>query len=269
MLKYRIITAFILIPITLLVLFYLPQLPFILLMSFITLGAAWEWASLMGLKTKKSRLAYLAIVILALYAACYVPIEILFAGAFLWWLLATLLIILYPRGNHIWGRGYWVRGTMGLLVLVPCWAAVNFIRHDEGGDIKLLFLFILIWGADSAAYFVGRKWGKRKLAPHVSPGKSTEGVLGAFIFTILFVLIAFLSFGIPRELWLWGLLLSLATVLFSIIGDLFESMLKREVGVKDSGRLLPGHGGLLDRIDSLTAAAPVFVFGSLLIGHYI
>lgn len=265
MLKYRIITALVLIPLTLLVLFYLPPLPFVLLMSFITLGAAWEWTNLMGLKRRAGRFLYLLIIILAFVAALFLRIEVIFTGAFIWWLIATLLVLLYPRAKFLWARGYWIRGLMGILVLVPCWAAVNFIRHADNGNLKLLFLFVLIWGADSAAYFVGRKWGKTKLAPQVSPGKSVQGAIGAFIFTVIIVLIALLAFNVPRDIWFGAYVVSLVTVLFSIIGDLFESMLKREVGVKDSGRLLPGHGGLLDRIDSLTAAAPIFVLGAMML----
>jgi phosphatidate cytidylyltransferase len=151
---------------------------------------------------------------------------------------------------------------------VPCWVAINYIFIQHEGRLALLFLFILIWGADSAAYFVGKKWGKHKLAPQVSPGKSIEGMMGALVFTILLAIITQLLCRIPLERWHWGILLSLLTVIFSIVGDLFESMLKRNAGIKDSGNILPGHGGLLDRIDSLTAAAPVFAFGSWVIGTY-
>ena len=133
----------------------------------------------------------------------------------------------------------------------------------------LLFLFVLIWGADTAAYFSGKKWGKNKLAPLVSPGKSIQGAVGAMIFSIL---LTFLALWIGRDSfqgWFWATVLSIITVLFSIVGDLFESMLKRRVDLKDSGQLLPGHGGLLDRIDSLTAAAPIFALGALLLGMYL
>lgn len=269
MLKQRILTALILIPLTLLVLYYLPPVPFLILISFITLGAAWEWTNLMGLTSKKARFFYLLLTVLAFVGVLFVPVGTLFIATFVWWIIASLLVIFYPRLSRLWSKGWIVRGLMGFLVLVPCWAAINFIRNQDDGFYRLLFLFVIIWGADSAAYFVGRKWGKTKLAPRVSPGKSVQGAIGAFIFTLFIVFGVVLFLDISKDLWLWCFAISLITVLFSIMGDLFESMLKREAGLKDSGNILPGHGGLLDRIDSLTAAAPVFVLGVLVLGTYL
>lgn len=271
MLKQRIITAMILIPLTLLVLFYLPPAAFCFLTAFIALGAAWEWSSLMEMLRIGWRASYLLLTALLFVSALYLPVFYIFVCASVWWLLAALLVFFYPRGSAWWAKSRVWRGLMGLLVLVPCWAAINYIRNQSDGSdgiYALLFLFVLIWGADSAAYFAGKKWGRHKLAPNVSPGKSIEGLAGALVFTVVLVFAVLLLLHIPMISWLWCFLLSLVTVLFSIVGDLFESMLKRQAGLKDSGRLLPGHGGLLDRIDSLTAAAPIFVFGSLLLGMY-
>jgi phosphatidate cytidylyltransferase len=158
---------------------------------------------------------------------------------------------------------------MGAFVLVPCWASINYIRNQDEGPLGLLFLFVLIWGADSAAYFVGKKWGTKRLAPYVSPGKSWQGLMGALLVSTLIVLTTLWLCNVPFPIWPWAIVLSLVTVLFSIVGDLFESMIKRQAKVKDSGKLLPGHGGVLDRIDSLTAAAPIFVLGALLLGPYL
>jgi phosphatidate cytidylyltransferase len=155
---------------------------------------------------------------------------------------------------------------MGFLVLIPCWAALNYLRSLHDGIYTLLFLFALIWGADSAAYFVGRKWGKHKLAPQVSPGKSWQGLCGALVCALFIAAIAGWLSETPIQLWWRGAVIAVVTVLFSVMGDLFESMIKRQAGVKDSGQLLPGHGGLLDRIDSLTAAAPIFVLVMMLGG---
>lgn len=154
---------------------------------------------------------------------------------------------------------------MGFICLIPCWMAVNYIRISFiNGRITLLFVFLLIAAADSGAWFFGRQWGRHKLLPAVSPGKSREGLLGGFVASLCLVLYALWWSSTPWIIWPGAIVLSMVTVAFSVIGDLFESMLKREAGIKDSGKLLPGHGGLLDRIDSLMAAAPVFVAGAML-----
>lgn len=275
MLMQRIITAIILIPITLLILFYSSPYIFFLVTLLVSLAAAWEWSNLMGLKKMSGRVIYLLLSGIIYYWVSYnifnttIPVTLLFALTFVWWLFATALIVTYPRGSEWWSNSITVRGIMGLLVLVPCWIGINVIWNQRDGVYMLLFLFVLIWGADSAAYFVGRKWGKDKLAPLVSPGKSQQGLYGALIFSSLIALIALYMSHTPFILWPWAIALSLITVIFSVIGDLFESMMKRQAGLKDSGKLLPGHGGLLDRIDSLTAAVPVFVLGGLLLGMYL
>lgn len=265
MLKQRVLTALVLIPLTLLVLFYLPPDAFCFLIAIIVLGAAWEWTNLMEIKKTGWRWLYLLLMAVCLAIAARVPVLYTISAAAIWWVMALILVLLYPLASETWGKSVTLRGVMGILVLVPCWTAICFIRKNEAVD-TLLFLFILIWGADTAAYFVGKKWGKNKLAPSVSPGKSVQGFMGALVFTLVLVLGVVWFLDIPLNLWVWCFGLSLLTVIFSVIGDLFESMLKRKVGLKDSGRLLPGHGGLLDRIDSLTAAAPIFVFGSLMLG---
>lgn len=268
MLKQRIITALVLIPLTLLILFFSSSSLFLLLTALLMLGGAWEWSGLMQLHTLALRFAYLLVTIIVMIAVMLVPADVLFIFASLWWVFATVLIVLYPRARAYWSH-LLVKGVMGWLVLIPCWAALNSIRGQQGGVYALLCLLVLIWGADSAAYFTGKKWGKHKLAPQVSPGKSVQGLAGALVFTLLLTLLLLWQLGTPFALWPWGLALALVTVLFSVIGDLFESMLKREAGLKDSGNLLPGHGGLLDRIDSLTAAAPVFAYCAWLLSTYL
>lgn len=270
MLKYRIITALILIPLTLAVLFLLPPLAFFIMSTLLIFGCAWEWSRLMGLEAKIARVIYLLFMLSGMiWASFFVPMKIIFIAAFVWWILATVLVLLYPRLSECWGRGVFWRGLMGFMVLIPCWGAINALRNFPHGAYTVLFLFVLIWGADTAAYFVGKKWGSTKLAPLVSPGKSRQGFFGAILFTTLIALIALSIAHIPLAVWPFALLLSLVTVLFSVVGDLFESMMKRQIGLKDSGSLLPGHGGLLDRIDSLTAAAPIFVLGGLMLGKYL
>lgn len=269
MLRQRVITALILIPAIIAVIVFLPPQVFFILTTLIALYAAWEWSNLMELKRLSMRSAYLALLLLCFAAALFLPILSILITAFIWWVLAFVLILLYPRLSDWWGNGIIWRGMMGFLVLVPCWAAINLIRNDGQGIYTLLFLLLLICGADTTAYFVGKRWGRHPLAPLVSPGKSKEGVLGALLFTVIITSLASVICQIPFQIWAFGLGLSLLTVIFSIIGDLLESMMKRKANLKDSGQLLPGHGGLLDRIDSITAAAPIFALGALMLGLYV
>lgn len=262
MLKQRILTAAILIPLFIVLLFNLPLRGFSLLTGLVVLWAATEWSLLMEIKTFLRRLIFPVIIMACVIIAYFFPSSfyILYA-AFVWWVVAFILILCYPKASAIWGKSIVLRGLMGFFVLIPCWLALNYIRYAENGAMILLFLFIIIWGADIGAYFAGRRWGKHKMAPLVSPGKSWEGLLGALITTVLLTLSTMFWY---HTLYIDSyaiLALSIVTVLFSVVGDLFESMMKRNAGLKDSGTLLPGHGGILDRIDSLTAAAPLFVLG--------
>ena len=265
MLKKRILTAIVLLPIFILLVLTLSSHAFYFLTALIVLGGAWEWSFFMEIKRFSYRWVYLFLMGLALWIAYLFPLAPILYITLVWWLIATYLVIRYPNNR---ASSIVLRGCMGLFVLVPCWLAVNAIRNHPHGISLLLFLFVLIWGADSGAYFAGRKWGKHKLMPRVSPGKTWEGLLGALLTTLVVALLALLLFKVPYISWPAVLLWSLLTVLFSIVGDLFESMMKRQVGLKDSGRLLPGHGGILDRIDSLTAAAPIFALG-FIISHWI
>jgi phosphatidate cytidylyltransferase len=264
MFKLRILTAIILIPLFTLLLLKLSPSGFMYFTSCFVLLGAWEWSSLMGLEKVPYRLCYSAAMYGFLTFPLFAPTQIVLLLAVIGWLIAFILVWLYPKGTKVWGKGIYLRGLMGLFVLVPTWRALNFLRDTDlfglgNGPYVLLYLFVLIWGADSGAYFSGKLWGRNKLAPHVSPGKTLQGLMGALGITILLApLLLLLPVAIP----LWEIiLLALLTVLFSVGGDLFESMLKRNVNLKDSGRLFPGHGGLLDRIDSLTAAAPLFALG--------
>ncbi len=257
MLKQRILTAIILIPCFLLLLFFLPPTGFLLLTALMVVAASSEWSRLMGLSTRKARLVYVILTVLLGAIVLFLPAMTVIGIGAVWWLVAVVLLFLYPRP----ASPLWQKGLIGWLVLLPCWVAVNYIRNQPEGLPALLFLLVLIWGADSAAYFVGKAWGKHKLAPKISPGKSIEGAIGALVFGLIWcaIVLYFFHINVEPSVWIGSILLTLLTVVFSIIGDLFESMMKRAVNIKDSGSILPGHGGVLDRIDSLTAAAPVFV----------
>jgi len=220
---------------------------------------AWEWARLIGFTAQPQRLAY-AIAVAALLALLY-ALPVLAPWALVlgvcWWAVATILVLGYPASSRYW-ESLPIRLLIGLLILLPAWQGLVLFKQWPQANGLVLAVMVLVWGADIGAYFAGKTFGKRKLAPQVSPGKSWEGVLGGLLTTLLICL----GLGLYQGWSLGGLLLALLGTLLvvsiSVVGDLTESMFKRQAGIKDSSNLLPGHGGVLDRIDSLTAAIPVF-----------
>lgn len=278
MLKTRIITALILAPVAIGGIFFLPPTGFALFTAAIITLGAWEWANMSGLERQPGRIGYAAAVAIILYSLVDVSAVVVLWLALLWWIVCFLLVRSYPAGSERWGSVP-VRALMGLLVLVPAWVGLNHLRAGgfQFGDtdsnlLVILYVFCVVWVADIGAYFAGRAFGKAKLAPRVSPGKSWAGVWGGLVAVGVFALAAsvFVSASATEAVLL--IVTSLVTGLVSVLGDLLESMLKRFRGIKDSSRLLPGHGGIMDRIDSLTAAAPVFALiitqlGWLTVGH--
>ena len=269
MLKQRLFTAIILIAIMVLTLYSLPPMGFSLLLGVFVLGGCWEWTRLIDMTLPRQRWLYSIVVVamglLASYWGTIHPqlvLPLIFLAA-VWWIY-LLVQLLRPAAvqSAVFASklGKWLSG---FLILVPAWVATIYLLSQErGGPTTVLFLFILVWLADSAAYFVGRSWGKTKLAPHISPGKSLEGMLGG--------LVAVLILGLLFALYVWDysliellifLVVVVLTALFSVAGDLVESKYKRQAGLKDSGNFLPGHGGILDRVDAFTAAAPIFASG--------
>ena len=271
MLKQRIITASILLPLVVGSILWLPDLYFAIFFGLFALVGAWEWTRFVcASKESKAtllRLVYVAMVFGVLAFVWTVMsqnplwIEWLLYAAVGWWVLATILVLIFPAAG--WFRkNLIITSAVGMLVLITTWTAIVSIRsYHVGGVEMLLYVLILIAVADTGAYFGGRKWGKRKLAPKVSPGKSWEGVITGLVCVAIVAASYSYMLGL-HEQGLSHLLLfvgiSLVTALFSIVGDLTESLYKREAGIKDSGKILPGHGGVLDRMDSVTAATPVF-----------
>src|SRR3990167_3433261 len=264
MLKQRILTALFLIPIVLLMIFYCSAQLFLLLTALLTLLASWEFALLAGFQSKLSRLLYVIFILLSIEGSLFVPIQFILFLAFVWWIFAALMVFLYPNASVWWKNSRVIRALFGVFVLVPAFTGINIIHLQPDGEFILLFLLILIWSADSFAYFTGKVWGKHHLAEAVSPKKSWEGLCGGVVCALIAASIMLSLYSVPFQQWPMILLFSFFTILFSVIGDLFESMLKRQVGVKDASSLLPGHGGLLDRLDSLFAALPVFAFFELI-----
>jgi phosphatidate cytidylyltransferase len=274
MLKQRVITGVILAIAAAIAIFVLPLAWFALVLTLVLVGGLWEWADLSGVTRRPLRALYVAVsltlVLLVGWGAAVwtLPREgvigevLLLAGG--WWLLAAVLVITYPRSTDLWSAA-WRRLLMGWLTLVPAWLAFVFLRAQEHGEWLLLFTVALVAAADIGAYFTGTRFGRRKLAPNVSPGKSWEGFAGGLAASLVFVLVFWSLFWRDRFALSPFLAVAAVTVVGSVCGDLLESMLKRQRGVKDSSNLLPGHGGVLDRLDSLSAAVPIFALGLLLI----
>ncbi|AZD06618.1 MULTISPECIES: phosphatidate cytidylyltransferase [Pseudomonas] len=259
MLKQRIITALILLPIALCGFFLLEGSAFALFIGLVVTLGAWEWARLAGFEAQSTRIAYAVVVAALLFLMQLLPgiAPWVLGAAVLWWGLATFLVLTYPRTREHWA-GAAAKLVIGLLILLPAWQGLVFIKQQPLGNWLIMAVMVLVWGADIGAYFSGKAFGKRKLAPQVSPGKSWEGVYGGLLLSLVITAVVGLVADWSVGQIILGLLGAAIVVFISVVGDLTESMFKRQAGIKDSSNLLPGHGGVLDRIDSLTAAIPVF-----------
>jgi phosphatidate cytidylyltransferase len=263
MLLHRILTAIALaVPVILIILFQ-PTGVLMYLLLLVALISGYEWAKLGGLKTVPVRIIFAIIVA----AIPWLFIEYLYQYA-VW---CVMISVVWWFGIHLYlqkatpiNKGFvFSPGKLAVALLVVSAAVIAMYKiHDrpQGGE-WLLYGLMLVWVADIGAYFSGKKFGKTKLAPNISPGKTKEGLWGAMLATSIYSLIAGLYFELGLKQISLLLLLSLVLTVISVTGDLFESLLKREAGVKDSGNILPGHGGILDRIDSVLAAMPVFLIG--------
>jgi len=277
MLKQRLLTAAVLMPLFIWGVIALPTSYISLLFALLVTVGAFEWVRLMdGTPSTKQKYRFIALLwvlfIVSGWASQHtVLFYLLLVVSAGWWGYAISLLQRYSAHvisceaqGEVKAFPLTAMPAIGLVLLVPTW--ISLVVLHSISPYWLLFLLVLIWGADSGAYFAGRAFGKRKLAPQVSPGKSWEGVGGAMATTLVIALSGGVLLDVSGAALFGLLLLALITVAFSIVGDLIESLMKRRVGVKDSGTLLPGHGGVLDRIDSLTAAAPIFTLGVTLLG---
>ncbi|MDH3714596.1 MAG: phosphatidate cytidylyltransferase [Gammaproteobacteria bacterium] len=238
-----------------------------LALGVIILTGAWEWGALSGLRSPGAKIAYVAgMAVLALATVSYLPDAALPAVGCLWWLLVTARILVGQAAVPLQGRVSRAWLAAGPMTLLPAYSAILYLhRSDSFGAVFLLYAMSIVWVADIGAYFTGRRWGMRKLAPAISPGKSWEGAAGALALVTAYGVVGGWWFSATPTAAALLVIVAMAAGLVSIIGDLFESLLKRAAQRKDSGTLLPGHGGVLDRIDSLTAAMPVFASGSLVL----
>ncbi len=270
MLKQRILTAAVLAPLGVALLLWGTPAMIAVVLALILAGGMREWARFAGVGEGAQWLfAALAVALLAALWWTRTPDRLLVVAAagVAFWLLASLWLANFELGRARTPANTALKLAAGFLVMLPAAAGALSLREAAPhGAWWLLVAVVLIWVADSGAYFAGVRFGKHKLAPKISPGKTWEGVGGAVIAVALLGLAAGWLLGLRDEKLLGLMLLAIATLAFSIVGDLFESLMKRHAGMKDSGSLIPGHGGVLDRFDSLFAALPVFAIGRHLLG---
>ena len=262
-LRRRTLTAFVLGPLVIAAVLWLPTPAFGLFFALVVLIGAWEWCGLAGISSRFQRLAYLSSMALALGLLWSLPVlqTPLLTLSALWWVSQSVSLLRVRQIDLVVDPQPHVL-ILGLLVLAAPWAAMISLHGlAKIGPGLVLSLLILIWTADSLAYFVGRRWGRAKLAPAVSPGKTWIGVYGAILGAALFGLLLAWSLSLTPGETALAILVCVLSALVSVVGDLYESLLKRRRALKDSSQLLPGHGGFLDRIDSLTAAAPFYALG--------
>ena len=264
MLAQRVITAIGLVAVLAIVLLLLPPLYAVAALAAMILAGAWEWAALAGLESVPARIAYVGACALAMAALWRVSLglsdfqSVLVVVMLGWVPLFGWIALLPGRSNRL------LSAIAGLWALAPTWLALAklYLQAEHGREL-VVFVLVLAWAADIGAYFAGRYFGRLRLAPQVSPNKTWEGLLGGLVAGSVVAFAGVAWFGLPR---LAFLSLCIAAVLVSVVGDLVESMFKRQRGIKDSGSLLPGHGGVLDRIDSLTSSVPLLALGLCWLG---
>jgi phosphatidate cytidylyltransferase len=269
MLMQRIMTALVLIPLVIAAIFYLDTTQFVWAVAGVSFLAAFEWLTMTGMNNKLTILLILGINALLYPYAIETNITVI---SLVVWSLVTLFVILYankPMPSHLNQllKRHSVSTMIGSLLLLTFVVATGVLHGVVNDGPKLIiYVMVLVWLADTGGYFAGKRWGKRRLASMISPNKTWEGVAGATVLVTTWSLMAYgmgINAGIEFLPWF---LLTLVTLYVSIVGDLIESVFKRLHDVKDSGSLLPGHGGILDRIDSMIAAIPVFTAGLVLMG---
>lgn len=272
MLKQRLWTALVLALVVLGAVIWLPPGLFAAFIGAVILLGAWEWSRLAGLGRPLARGLYLAVFLALLFLTRALPpavLEGLLLLSLLWWAMACAFILLYPRLSRLWGGPLFL-ALAGVAVLLPGWVSLVYLRGQPDFVALILVLLLAVAAADIGAYFSGRAFGRRKLAPRVSPNKTWEGFWGGVAACSILVTVVVWFLAPERAMdsrdWAGVAFYSALLGMVSVVGDLLESMLKRHRNLKDSGALLPGHGGVLDRIDGITAAAPVYALLLLRLG---
>ena len=267
MLKQRVLTALVLAPLMIAGIFFLSPTYFPYFIMLIVALASWEWAKLSGFASNIVRVGYAVAIVLFGYMTLRYGDDVQSLNwtlrlAIIWWVIALICVLTFPKAKILWNSKI-ARLVIGVFVIVPMWIGLVMLKEMPEGNYYLVWLMFMVWGADSGAYFAGRHFGKTKLAEKVSPKKTWEGVYGGMLTAMIFSIIAAVSlFDIGNYSvldWVLLFVMSAVVVFISVVGDLFESLLKRHENIKDSSQLLPGHGGVMDRVDSLVAAVPFFV----------
>ena len=282
MTKTRVLAALVMAPAVIAAVLLLPTGWLMLLSAIVFLLALWEWLKLAGVEDTLARSSLLACNLALMVALVWgsrssqansLPLfQLAVVLGVVWWLLALLWLRHYDFAARPDSKSRMLKLAAGSAAIVPAWCALAVIHHDgQHGAGWLLMALLLVWAADSGAYFTGRKFGGqwfggRKLAPRISPNKTLEGVAGGVGLAMLVAICGALVLGTRAAQLPAVALVAALTVLFSVAGDLLESLLKRHADVKDSGTLIPGHGGVLDRVDSVLAALPVFALGKIWLG---
>ncbi|GAB4393004.1 MAG: phosphatidate cytidylyltransferase [Gammaproteobacteria bacterium] len=267
MLKTRLITGISLIVLLLIGLFTTDLFAFVLMASGVLLAAAWELSALVGWQSYWARGLYVVICTLLMTITLHLLVYplIILVASIICWLLALWEVLLFPR-QHLFIDNRWITTSISIVMLLGCWEALIGLRALPQGELNVLLLLAILTVVDSSAFFVGKFWGKRPLAIALSPGKTWVGFYGGLFVGIVFaMLVGPLLLNLNWQQMFSFLIVVVLSCLAAVLGDLFESMLKRKQGVKDSGHILPGHGGLLDRLDSLLASAPIFGLGIVLL----
>ena len=273
MTRTRILAALVMAPLAIAAVLLLPTPWLMLLVAIMFLAALWEWFGLAEIEDSLARSALLVLNLMLMVAlvwgtggtaATLVLFKLAVVVGVVWWLLAMLWLVHYDFASDHDTHARVFKLAAATLAVGPAWCGRALLHNDGPG--WLLLALMVVWGTDTGAYFAGRAFGKRKLAPRISPNKTVAGLVGGAVLGVLVAVVGAWILGTPGAQLPMVALVGLLTVLFSVVGDLYESLLKRHVDVKDSGNLIPGHGGLMDRMDSVLAALPVFALGKIWLG---
>ncbi|MDQ3287372.1 MAG: phosphatidate cytidylyltransferase [Pseudomonadota bacterium] len=277
MTRTRVLAALMMAPVAIAAILLLPTEWMVALAAVVFLAGLWEWFDLAGIEDSIARtvllVANLGLMVAVVWGSrastgfSMALLQVATIVGVIWWLLALAWLGRYRFAGDPTTLARVFKLAAGSLAVIPAWAALAWIHASEpNGHRWLLAALAIVWAADTGAYFVGRRFGRHKLSPQVSPNKTIEGMVGGVVAGVIVgVVFALLAGATPAQLPIVALV-ALVAVLFSVVGDLFESLLKRHAGVKDSGHLIPGHGGILDRIDGVLAALPVFALGKGVLG---